>query len=225
MSKDLMNPAELLKQQLADTNERISTGDSIRIRLDKGVFHTPDGEKGEELSVVIIDFAMANAYYDRKYNANDPKPPACFAVATKKSDLQPVDNSPVPQNEDCKTCPLNEWKSAGGGSNAKACKNTRVLAVVPISDIAKSDIWLLSVPPSSITLYDKFVKDLSINEQLTPLFVHTSVKQDPDIDWSAPRFSAVGSLTKKDVSEAISRIEEARKLVLQTPDFSEYEAP
>jgi len=221
----LMNPAELLKQQLATTNERINTGDSIRIRLKNGIFTTPDEEEGKTLSVVIIDFAMANAFYDRAYNANDPKPPACFAVAQRKGDLAPVEDSPVPQNDTCKGCPQNEWKSAGGGSNAKACKNTRVLAVVPITDVKDADIWLLSVPPSSTTPFDRYVKDLATEEQLTPLFVHTSVSQADKIDFAAPRFEVVGALDKDHVAAAIGRIDEARKLILQSPDFSEYEAP
>lgn len=220
-----MNPAELLKQQLASTNERINTGDSIRIRLKNGTFTTPDNEEGKELSVVVLDFAMANAYYDRNYNPNDPKPPACFAVAQRKADLAPVKESPIPQADNCKVCPQNQWKSAGGGSNAKACKNTRILAVVPVSDVAKGDIWLLSVPPSSTTPFDKYVKDLATNEQLTPLFVHTSITQAPKIDYPAPRFSVVGALEKGDVTAAIGRIEEARELILQPPDFTDYEAP
>jgi hypothetical protein len=225
MDKALMNPAELLKQQLAETNERINTGDSIRIRMDGKMFTTPDGLTGKELNVVVLDYAMVNAYYDRAYVANDPKPPACFAVAQKKADMAPVATSPVPQHEECKTCPHNQWQSAGSGSKGKACKNMRLLAVVPIVNIAEADIWLLSVPPSSTNKYDEYVRDLATEANLAPLFVHTIIGQDKKITYAAPRFEHGHALNKDDLSAAISRLEEARKLVLEVPDMSAYVAP
>lgn len=225
MSKDLMNPAQLLKQQLAETNERINTGDSVRIRLDGKTFTTPDGLEGKELDVVIIDYAMVNQYYDRQYNANDPKPAACVAIAQKKADLVPIEESPVPQHEECRSCPQNQWGSAGGGSKAKACKNTRLLAVVPVVNIDEADVWLFSVPPSSTGKYDEYVKDLAIEENLTPLFVHTTISQDKKLTYSAPRFESANALGKDEVAKAIGRLEEARKLLLEKPDLSEYEAP
>lgn len=224
MAKDLMNPAELLKQQLAETNERINTGDSIRIQLDGKDFTTPDGAKGKELDVVIIDFAIYHAYYDRPYVANNPKPAACVAIAQRKSDLMPINESPMPQHDDCKSCPQNQWNSAGGGSKAKACKNTRLLAVVPVADIEDADIWLFSVPPSSTGKYDEYVQDLATEESLSPLFVHTVIKQDKKLTYSAPRFESVQALGKDDVAKAISRMEEAKGLVLTKPDLSEYKA-
>jgi len=225
MAKDLMNPAELLKQQLAETNERINTGDSIRIQSDGKEYTTPDGAKGQELDVVIIDFAMYNAYYDRPYVANDPKPAACVAIAQRKSDLLPIEESPVPQNDDCKSCPQNQWKSAGGGSKGKACKNTRLLAVVPVADIAEADIWLFSVPPSSTSKYDDYVQDLATEESLSPLFVHTTIKQDKKLTYSAPRFESQQALGKDDVAKAIGRMQEAKNLIMAKPDLSEYKAP
>lgn len=225
MAKDLMNPAQLLKQQLAETNERINTGDSIRIKLDGKSFITPDGLEGKEIDVVIIDYAMINQYYDRPYNANDPKPAACVAIAQKKADLAPIPESPMPQHDECRSCPQNQWGSAGGGSKAKACKNTRLLAVVPVVNIDEADMWLFSVPPSSTGKYDEYVKELAVEENLTPLFVHTTISQDKKISYAAPRFASNTALGKDEVAKAIGRLEEARNLLLAKPDLSEYVAP
>jgi hypothetical protein len=222
--KDMINPAELLKSQLAETNERIDTGDSIRIKNDATGFTTPDEGHGKSLQVVVLDHSMVHAYYDRPYDANKPMPPACFAVAQRKDDLEPVDDSPVHQSTNCSTCPMNLFKSAANGK-AKACKNTRLLAVVPVNNIAEAPIWLLSVPPSSTGKYDTYIKDLADEQQLTPLFCATEVSQDKKISYAAPRFRSVDTLDKTSVAAAITRMEEAKALVLSVPDFTDYVAP
>jgi hypothetical protein len=222
--KDMINPAELLKSQLAETNERIDTGDSIRIKNDGAGFTTPDDNSGKELNVVVIDYAMVHAYYDRAYDADNPMPPACFAVAQRKDDLEPVEDSPIPQAERCKVCPQNQFKSAANGK-AKACKNTRLLAVVPVNDIAEAPLWLLSVPPSSTGKYDGYIKELADDHQLTPLFTATKVTQDKKLSYAAPRFALIDTLDKVAMASAITRMAEAKVLVNSVPDFSEYKAP
>lgn len=223
-NKALINPAELLKSQLAETNERIDTGDSIRIKNDATGFTSPDEGHGKSLQVVILDHSMVHAYYDRPYDANKPMPPACFAVAQRKDDLAPVEGSPVPQSTTCHTCPMNLFKSAPNGK-AKACKNSRLLAVVPVNNIADAPIWLLSVPPSSTGKFDTYIKELADEQQLTPLFASTEITQDKKISYAAPRFKCIDTLDKSSVAAAISRMEEAKALVLSVPDFSDYVAP
>lgn len=215
--------AEQLKKEAAEIAKRITvtTSDRIRYNANRG-FITPDGEEGEELEVVIVDFVSSNMFYDSPFNKDNPAPPACFAIGPEPTTLVPSPNSPNKQSEACAVCPNNQFGSALSGKG-KACKNTRFLAVIPLTE--EAPLWTLSVPPDSIKNFDAYVKMLAAKLRITPIGVVTRISLDPDKQYAAPRFTVVRPLTPEEIEQFMERREEARARLTVEPDVSQYVPP
>src|SRR5690348_2432812 len=90
-----INYEEQLQKEAAEIAKRIAapSGDRIRFNGNAG-FITPDGNEGDALEVVIIDFLSSNLFYDGPFDRDNPQPPACFAIGDEPSHLVPSPNSP-----------------------------------------------------------------------------------------------------------------------------------
>lgn len=136
--------AEIERQALAQMQQRIQapSGNGISIR-DKQ-FKFPDGRVADSLNVVVLDFVTRNLYYVGRFDPKNPAPPTCFAIGKDLKTLKPSANSADVQNEaGCATCENNTFGSNGA---AKACKNTRLLAVLEVGeDYATAPIYTISV--------------------------------------------------------------------------------
>jgi hypothetical protein len=219
-----VNYAEQLAKEAAEISKRIAapSGDRIRFNSNRSLV-TPDGNEGEELEVVIVDFVSSNLYYDGPYDRDNPQPPACFAIGAEPSMLFPSPNSPSPQASGCAACPNNQFGSAGKG---KACKNTRLIAVMPVSlDGEESPIWIMSVPPTSMKSFDAYVQSLASKHKTIPLGVVTRISLDQGVQFAAPRFSVVRPLKAEEFETYMSRREEASSRLNTEPDVSQYSAP
>lgn len=233
MTREISNlPVDIqstLDKELLVIRERLSSGPGAKIR-NKGNqnFVLPDSVEVPELEVVIIDFVSVNSYFDRIYSDRDdaPKIPACYAVGYEPATLAPSVNAPAKQSEACKTCPQNQFGSAPNGK-AKACKNMRVLAVMPanVSDFEKAPIYTLSVPPGSLSYFDKYVSNLASRAKRTPISVVTRVSLDKQTAYFSPRFDVLSPVADEDISKYFGFREEARKILTATPDFAGYEPP
>ena len=148
-----------LKAQAAAINEKVAPASGITIQVSQSKeFKFPDGTKGDEFECVIVDFTSVNFFYEGEYDKDNITPPACFAVGNNPLQLVPSDNSPNKQNDTCKGCPMNEFGSAGKG---KACKNQRLLAVLPPDATEDTPIWLLKVSPTAIKAFDSYVRSVA----------------------------------------------------------------
>ena len=170
-----VNYEEQLAKEAAEIAKRISapTGDRIRFNANRA-FITPDGMEGETLEVVIVNFVSSNLFYDGLFDRDNPQPPGCFAIGPEPSLLVPSPNSPNKQAETCSSCPNNQFGSAQNGKG-KACKNTRLLALMPASALdnpkEEAPIWILSVPPTSLKAFDSYVHTLSAKHKTVPVGV------------------------------------------------------
>lgn len=202
-------------------------GDRIRFNSNRA-FITPDGLEGETLEVVIVDFVSANLYYDGPFDRDNPQPPGCFAIGPEPSTLTPSTNSPNQQSSACATCPNNQFGSAPNGKG-KACKNTRLIAVIPASALddenGEAPLWIMSVPPTSLKAFDTYVHSLANRLRTVPVGVITQITLDPGNTFASPRFTVVRPLDPKEVGTFISRREEAQKRLSDEPDVSQYQAP
>lgn len=152
-----------------------TTGNSIKVDQRNGTFSIPGlGDAESPMDLVIVDYVTQNSYYDSVYNANDPKPPLCFAIGKKLNELKPSPNSPEPQADNCATCPMNEFGTAQNGVG-KACKNSRILAVLPPDSAEGEDLMRLAVSPSGIKSFDKYVNGLSSRDKTIPITRVTEV--------------------------------------------------
>lgn len=224
-----VNYAEQLEREAQEIAKRLATpsGDRIRFNSNRG-FVTPDGLEGESLDVVIVDFMSSNQFYDGVYDRDNPQPPACFAIGPEPSMLVPSGNSPDKQAETCSSCPNNQFGSALTGKG-KACKNTRLLAMVPAAVLddpdAETPLWVMSVPPTSMKSFDAYAHGLSVKHKTIPIGVVTNITMDEKSTFAAPRFREVRKLTDEEIGLFMARREEASQRLTVEPDVSQYKAP
>lgn len=191
-------------------------GNKIRVTQDKQ-FALPDGSKTREpLRLVVVDFNSRNEYYEGEFDKNNPTPPACFAIGDIPVKLVPSANSPEKQSDACLGCPMNEFGSKGAG---KACKNSRVLAVLPPDAEPDTPLWLLQVSPTAIKSWDGYVKDVSRVFGTPPIGVVTTVSFS-DSDYAQLSFSEPEP--NENIEACLARVDEARQLLTEEPDVSNY---
>lgn len=219
---------ESLRAQAAEMNNRTAPASGNKIQPVPGFFKLPDGSKVPELKAVIVDFATVHNFYPRAFDPKNIVPPDCFAVGVNPKDMAPIDESPNKQADTCQTCPNNEFGSSGDG---KACKNGRRLALLPINDDgtdvdAEADMLVLDVSPTALKGFDAYVQQLARLHQLPPVAFITTITLDPNVEYAKVQFSDPQPVAS--LGEAMARQAEAKELVNQAPDFSNWkpvEAP
>ncbi len=218
-----------IKEQLAAMMAKQSgmtgaaSGIKVRITQDKQ-FALPDGTKTREpLELIVLGFNSRNDFYESDFDKDNIVPPTCFAIGDIPTQLVPSPNSPEKQSTACAGCPMNEFGSKGKG---KACKNSRVLAVmrpgVHLDDNGErvdQPIWLLQVSPTAVKVWDSYVKEVQRNFNAPPLCVITTV-DFADSDYPTVEFT--NAAPHDDLEYAFSRAEEAAQLLAQEPDVSSY---
>ena len=222
-STAVVNIQDALRKQAEANAARVEpgSGKSIRIGQDKS-FTLPDGTKTREsLQLVVVDFVSRNEYYEGAYNKDDITPPNCFAIHPEPKQLAPSDNSPDKQCDDCASCPMNQFGSAPTGAG-KACKNTRVLAVMPPDADDDTEIWTLKVSPTAIKAFDGFVAGVNRAFQLPPVGVVVTVgfsdaKDFPSLEFTDPQLN-------ENVAVHFGRQDEAREMLMREPDVSSFGA-
>ena len=217
-----VNPTELLKKQLAEANTRVGQSDAKRIAITIAGFQDPNGIIGPELEIIVVDYTLVHSYFDQEYDADNIVPPVCYANNRIFQELSPIKESPDPQADNCAICPMNQFKSAPN-KRAKACRNSRLLAVLPPGDISTAPMWTFSVSPTSTSRWDGHVKEL-MQHNLTPMFAVVKMTFEPvGKTYAKPVFTLLRPLTGEETTDVIGRLEEARELIDQIPDWSEDE--
>jgi hypothetical protein len=213
---DIKAIQEKLKAQAAEMNERVAPPSGISISIKNSEFRMPDGVKtSEAIELVVVDFVAANAFYEGAFDASNVVPPTCYAVGPNPMKLEPLEESPAQQSTSCTGCPMNEFGSQGKG---KACKNQRVLAVLPPDADENTPLWKLTVPPTSTKAWDAFVRQVSAMYQMPPVSAIVSVSFT-DADFPQLTFNESGP--NEQLAVHFARQDEARKLLMAAPDFSQ----
>ena len=225
----VMSPADIKARLEAMTkaNEGKTApvgGNRIRLTQDKQ-FALPDGSKTRDpISCVVIDFLSRNEFYENAFDKNNPEPPGCFAIGDIPLRLVPSDNSPNKQADTCAECPMNVFGSRGDG---KACKNGRMLAVMPLrgenetdEELANQPIWLVQVSPTALKAWDGYVKDVQRQYGVPPIGVITELGFSEAVDYAQLTFSCLGA--NEDTHIALDRLDEAKELLNEEPDVSTY---
>lgn len=156
---------EDLKAELEDEMDDLDedTGiDAKHIKIPSGggkafEVETDDPEDPEvlkEVDGVIIFTHRMNAYWPHKFGETDEdgntnKIPDCSSMDGKSGLMRETG-----EIRDCATCPFNQFGSEGAG---KACKNMRRLYILRDG---KPDVYLLTVPPTSLKDINKALKAL-----------------------------------------------------------------
>lgn len=221
---NIVSIQDQLKKQAAEMQDRTSpaTGNKIRVTQDKKILF-PDGTEladDDTFEVVIVDFVTKHSFYEGKYDPKNITPPACFALGLNPRDMTPSANSPNKQNDSCQSCLMNEYGSDGNG---KACKNARLLAVLPPDANADTPLWLLEVSPTALKGFDGYVQNVTRVFGTPPVSVVTTVSLDPNVTYGKLMFSNPQPNTN--LEACFARQNEARQLLMTEPDVSNYEKP
>jgi len=112
---------------------------------------------------VILGIAVEHQLYPGRYVKGKRSSPICFYVGPDEEKAAPHETSPDKQSGSCATCIKNTFGSAGGGSNAKACRQGRRLLILPLGendDPSTAPLRRLRVPPTSIKYISAYVDEV-----------------------------------------------------------------
>ena len=216
-STDMVDYEQVQRDLVANIHNTISSPGRKFIKTRGKVFTFPDDEhQAKEFDGIIVSYVSTNTYYKEAYNPNNVVPPTCFAIGENPSSLVPSSNAPEVQAATCAECPLNQWGSDGKG---KACKNGRLLAILPPDATAETSPVFLRVPPTSLKVFDSYVAKLASMLNKPPIGVVTTIKVDEQSEYLKLKFEAKGN--NENVGVAIERLPEFRELLMQEPDLSQ----
>lgn len=228
-STSVVSVQEMMAKQLEALQGKTAPSSGIKVRAtqDKQML-LPDGTKTPgPIDVVILDFVSENVWYEGDFDRNNITPPNCFAIGDIPAQLAPSPNSPDKQGDEdgaCAGCAMNAWGS--GKNGGKACKNSRKLAVIQVTedtDPATAPIWILQTSPTAIKGFDAYVKTVVSTFKCPPAGVITRVGFDESQTYTTFVFG--DPVPNEDVAACFGRIEEARKLLMEEPDVSGFGAP
>jgi hypothetical protein len=133
--------------------------------------------------------------------------------------MVPSGNSPDKQADDCASCPQNQWGSAATGQG-KACKNGRVLAVLPPDADADTPLWTLAVSPTAIKGYDSFVAGVVRTWSAPPVAVVVTVGFSDASDY--PSLTFTDPRPNDNLEVHFTRQAEATEMLAVEPDVSSF---
>lgn len=213
----------LLAQEAASQEANTGGGASITVKAGK---LTMSGEEvpNNQLAAIILDAVMLNTYYDQQMDPDDPVPPVCYAFGRDEKVMAPHVDAPDPKSESCEACEMNQWGSADRG-RGKACGNTRRLAMIPagtldkdgdftpydLSDLKAAAIVYMRVPPTSISIFANYVKQLSTVLKKPSCLLFTKVSTVPDAKSQYKfKFEALEEVPEELIGMLLDRHQEAR---------------
>jgi len=188
----------------------------------------PDGDGPESSLRVVIVRAAANKskiFYKNGYVEGSSAPPDCWSSNGATPD--PMVQSP--QHANCLACPQNKpgSKVTPSGKPARACSDSKRLAVVPLDDLDNEMFngpMLLRVPGASLT-------DLvSLNQKMKSAgypYQSYGVKISFDVNEAYPKFtySAIRPLTDEEADKVAAYYEDPRTLRILAEDAGAGPAP
>jgi hypothetical protein len=221
-SKEVLSVQDQLKKELETLKDRVDPPSGYMVSVKGKTFTLPDGSANDgPMTCVVLDWVSANTYFEGLYNPQNIQPPACFAIAREPSKAAPSANAPKQQHTDCSSCPKNEWGSDPQGGKGKACKNTRRLLIVPSSATEKTQPWVISVSPTGLKHFDKYVNTLA-DVGTHPIQVLTDISFEASEAFPSLRFAVVEKHDNLNVMWALK--ERGEEILLQEPRLEETKA-
>jgi hypothetical protein len=205
------------EDQLQKFKERLASVGGDRIIPENHLFKLPNGDKAETIRAVIVDFIHANYFYENGYVEGTRNSPVCFSLSPTPKTMKPSTNSTDPQDDACATCPQNQFGSAGKG---KACKNSVLLALLPVDASHEDNLMILSVSPTGLKSFNHYISAV-VRSGLPPYAVSTEIRCDEDLKYDSLRFGFPEPLNKAQLEAITARIPEAAERLAQEPEIVE----
>ena len=169
----------------------------------------PD-EPASSIEVVILRThkGTAKTYYERAYSPDSVEKPDCYS----NDGVEPAADAQSPQSKKCATCPHNQWGSriSEEGKKGKSCSDVKRLAVASPTQL--NDPMLLRLPPTTLKIWDEYVRMLNKRGGYKPAQVVTKVRFDPDVVHQQLTFKAT-ALISADMAKQV--MEERDTLIVR----------
>lgn len=189
-----------------------------------------------EMAVVVLDHILEDLYYANEYDPDAVTPPSAYALGRDEKTMRWSDDSIAPYaGELCKDSDINQWGSAKKG-RGKACRNMRRLLMIPAGTFDKhgefklitdenhyknAEMAFMKVPPTSITNWAVYVKQLAGALKKPPFAVVTKIKVIPDAKSQFKvTFEAMEELPADLFETLVSKHDQAAQLIMQPYDLS-----
>jgi len=161
-----------LEAEAAGISSTIDSSGGNFIKLDQKngeYFDIPNlGQSESPMSVVIVDYISVNSLYRGKYDPSNIAPPDCWAINKDIGLMVPSERVENPEADSCADCPNNEFGSDGAG---KACKNTKLLAVLPPNSTDEDELAYIRVSPTGLKSFNSFVSGVAARMKKPPVSV------------------------------------------------------
>lgn len=175
----------------------------IKYRGEDLVLKDDRGLPQQALDVVVIGVAsgISKQYYGKGFVEGDSAAPDCFSV----NGVTPDASAPKKQCATCSICPMNQWgsKITEQGTKAKACQDSRRIAVVPDGDLENEGFGgpvMMRLPPTTLANFAQYGSMLN-KRNAGMEFVVTRMTFDTDVAYPKVKFEPVRWL---DQGEAIT---------------------
>jgi hypothetical protein len=173
---------------------------------------------GKELAAVILGVSVDHALYPGRYQKGKPSNPVCFYTGPSEDDAAPDPKSPQPQAASCAKCVKNAFGSGQG--NAKACRQTRRLLILPLGeheDPADAPLYRLRVPPTSIKHIVQYANLIASYKRPIQSVV-TGIKfQGHETNRFEVKFTALRPLTPEQLEVISRRATEGKDALFAAP--------
>lgn len=221
----IMSYDEELARIAAETQAALTSPKANFISLKGRVFTLPDDTQIKEIECVVIDYIRINQKMT-PYAPNQRPVTLCWAIGRNDKALAPGDEVPDPVCKTCAECPDNTFGSKGKG---KACSNKMRLVVVPPDATNESELWLLHIPPTSLSDWTNYVKliDRQLGASGTMRCI-TRIRMHTEFDYPRLAFQFVRPLpisadpeAKTASLETILKLRAAAQDTIYTPPLTE----
>jgi hypothetical protein len=187
--------------------------------------------KDNRVVVIIAGAVIEKAFYDGRYDPDNPEPPVCYAFNTDPDELAPNPEDVADlQSDVCADCPMNQWGSADTGKG-KACKDVRRLALIPAgqfkkgddielvtspTEIEKAEFGFAKLPPTSLNAYAAFVRQVADTMKRPPHGIYAIMECVPDTkNQFTIRWEALDLVEGKLLPAVMQRHEQAMEALVQ----------
>lgn len=150
-------------------------------------------EPASNIEVVILRThkGVAKTYYEKKYSPGTNEKPDCYS----NDGIEPAADAKSPQSKKCATCDHSKWGSriTDEGKKGKSCSDVKRLAVAATTQL--NDPMLLRLPPTTLKIWDEYVRMLNKRGGYKPAQVVTKVRFDPDVVHQQLTFKAMAIIS------------------------------
>ena len=182
----------------------------------------------DEIVAILLADIHTNLYYEHAYDANNPVPPDCYALARvdeegNVEELLPHADSSKVQAKACDGCPHNEWGSGNG--RGKACQNCRRIALIPAGTIVGGQFQPFTTPEqiedamltylklsvTNVKGYSGYVTNVANGLQRPVWAVYTKIKRVPSTNQYELTYDTLAKVPNNLLDAVSQRVAEAEK--------------